>query len=71
MVTIRGVYDGNAIRPLPAETLPEVKGEVPVLITFVETNIENEREVVRRLRAAREAMLPLDVSIPELIKEMR
>lgn len=34
MLTIRGVYDGKTISPLPGECLPEVEGEVPVQIIF-------------------------------------
>ncbi len=30
MIVIRGIYDGETIRPAPDELLPEVEGEVPV-----------------------------------------
>jgi hypothetical protein len=36
MLTIRGVYDGKTIRPLPGEPLPEVDREVEVRIVFCE-----------------------------------
>lgn len=75
MVTIRGVYDGHNIRPLPAEKLPEVAGEIPVLITFMqeETNghTEDRHEIARRMRAIREAMPPLGISLVELIEDGR
>lgn len=34
MLTIRGVYDGKTIKPLPDQPLPKVEGEIPVVITF-------------------------------------
>jgi len=36
MLTIRGVYDGKAFRPLDTELLPPIHREVPVAIVFLE-----------------------------------
>jgi hypothetical protein len=77
MLTIRGVYDGTTVRPLPSEPMPIVDGEVPVAIVFLEDLLTEEEkrqrqiEAARRMRAARDAMEPLGVSIKDLIEEGR
>lgn len=77
MLTIRGVYNGKTFSALPSEPLPRVKGEVPVAIVFLEeVPLEADRdrlqaEIAKRMRAARDAMLPLGVSVKELIEEGR
>ena len=77
MLAIRGVYDGKTFRALPSEPLPQVQREVPVAIVFLEeVSLEAHRrqhqvEVARRMRAARNAMPPLGVSVKELIEAGR
>src|SRR5438309_178979 len=73
MQTIRGVYDGKTIRPLPAEPLPDVDGEIPVEIVFVKEGM-NEEELRRqrtaalaRLRESRAATPPWNCSLREMI----
>lgn len=77
MLTVRGVYDGTQIRPLPSETLPQVGREVPVAIVFLEEPIEGASdrlrfmEAARRMLAARDAMEPMSETMRELIEEGR
>lgn len=77
MLTIRGVYDGKTFRALPTEPLPTVHREVPIAIVFLEdVAVEaqgrgHQVEVARRMRAAREAMSPLGVSVKDLVEEGR
>jgi hypothetical protein len=77
MLTIRGVYDGTTVRPLPSEPLPIVEGEVPVAIVFLEDWLteeekrQSQKEIARRMRAARDAMEPLGMSVKDLIEEGR
>lgn len=66
MLTIRGVYDGKTIRPLPGEQLPEVEGEVPVQIIF-----QLEDTPASRLLRIREARPPLPFPVRELIDHER
>jgi len=76
MLTVRGTYDGKIFRVLPSEKLPRVTREVPVAIIFLE-EIPDERrrqlqiEAAQRMRAIRESMPILDVSIKDLIEEGR
>jgi hypothetical protein len=77
MLTIRGVYDGKTFKVLPTEPLPEVHQEVPVAIIFLEDipleaqRSQDQIEVAARMRAAREAMLPLGISVKDLVEEGR
>lgn len=66
MLTIRGVYDGKTIRPLPGEQLPEVEGEVAVQIIF-----QLEDTPASRLLRIREARPPLPFPVRELIDHER
>ena len=77
MLTIRGIYDGKTFKVLPTEPLPNVQGEVPVAIIFLEdVSVETQKrlyqiEIARRMRAAREAMPPLEMSVKDLVEEER
>jgi hypothetical protein len=77
MLTIRGVYDGKTFKVLPTEPLPEVQHEIPVAIIFLEDiAIETQRhqhqiEIAERMRAAREAMPLLDITVKDLVEEGR
>jgi hypothetical protein len=77
MLAIRGIYDGKTFSALPSEPLPRVQREVPVAIVFLEeVSLEVDRrqhqvEVARRMRAARDAMPPLGMSVKELIEAGR
>ena len=76
MLAIKGIYDGKTIRPLATETLPEVEGEVPVLITFpgvkdAEAERRQRIETAERMVAERDAIEPLGCSVKDLIEEGR
>jgi hypothetical protein len=77
MLAIRGVYDGKTFSALPSEPLPQVQREVPVAIVFLEeVSLEVDRrqhqvEVAKRMRAARDGMPPLGMSVKELIEAGR
>ncbi len=77
MMTIRGVYDGKAIKPLPTESLPAVDHEVPVAITFLEEipadgdKRKRQAETAKRMRASREAMPALEESVKDLVEKGR
>ena len=77
MRAIRGTYDGKSFSALPGEPLPDVQREMAVAIIFLEdSSLEDDRrqqqmEVARRMRVAREAMLPLGVNVKELIEAGR
>ena len=77
MFAIRGVYDGKHVKVLPSEPLPPVNHEVSVAIVFwEEMNTKQEarshlREIARRMRAAREAMPPLEMSVKDLVEAGR
>ena len=77
MLTIRGVYDGKNFRALPTEPVPTVHREVPVAIVFLEDvavetqGRRHQVEAARRMRAAREAMAPLGMSVKDLVEEGR
>ena len=77
MVAIRGVYDGKTFSALPREPLPRVQRDVPVAIVFLEEvspaadRRQRHVEVARRMRAARDAMPPLGMSVKELIEAGR
>jgi hypothetical protein len=77
MLAIRGVYDGKTFSALPNEPVPQVQREVPVAIVFLEEvaseadSRQHQLEVARRMHAARNAMLPLGVSVKELIEAGR
>ena len=40
MLTIRGVYDGKSVKILPGEPVPVAQGDVPVIITFLEAQLQ-------------------------------
>jgi hypothetical protein len=77
MIAIRGVYNGKTFSALPSEPLPQVQREIPVAILFLEeVSPEADRrqyqvEIARRMRAARDAMPPLGMSVKELIETGR
>jgi hypothetical protein len=77
MLAIRGVYDGKTFSALPGEPLPRVQRKVPVAIVFLEEvspevdRRQRQVEVARRMRAARDAMAPLGMSVKELIEAGR
>jgi hypothetical protein len=77
MLTIRGTYDGKTFKPLPTESLPRTDREVPVAIIFLEDiSLEDQMrqyqiEVARRMRAARDTMLPLGISVKDLVEQGR
>ncbi len=74
MIAVQATYDGKNFKLLPSERLPEVKGEVPVAIVFLESepaSVESQREIFQRMRAARDAMPPLGMDIREMIEEGR
>jgi hypothetical protein len=77
MLAIRGVYDGKSFCAFPGEPLPRVQREVPVAIVFLDDvapgadRCQRQVEVARRMRAARNAMPPLGVSVKELIEAGR
>jgi hypothetical protein len=77
MIAIRGVYDGKTFSALPSEPLPQVQREIPVAIVFLEEVLlaadhhQHQAEVARRMRAARDAMPPLGMSVKELVEAGR
>jgi hypothetical protein len=77
MLAIRGVYNGKTFRALPGEPVPRVQRDMPVAIIFLEEvsleadTRQHQREVARRMRAARDAMSPLGISVKELIEAGR
>ncbi len=76
MYTIKATYDGQIFKPLATEVLPTVEGEISVAIVFLdgakwETSRQDQREAARRMRAARDLMEPLGMSIKELVEEGR
>lgn len=75
MLTVRGVYDGKTVRVLPTERLPNVTGEVPVAIIFLQEVTDDRRrlqiEAAQWMRALRARMPPLDMSIRDMIEEGR
>jgi hypothetical protein len=77
MLAIRGVYDGKTFKVLPTEPLPEVHGEVPIAIIFLqEVSAEHGArqhlvEMAKRTRGARDTMLPLGMSVKELVEAGR
>jgi len=77
MIAIRGVYNGKTFSALPGEPLPQVQRDMPVAIIFLEeVSLEADRrphqvEVAKRMRAARDAMPPLGISVKELIEAGR
>jgi hypothetical protein len=77
MIAIRGVYNGKTFSALPGELLPQVQRDMPVAIIFLEeVSLEADRrqhqvEVARRMRAARDTMPPLGMSVKELIEAGR
>jgi hypothetical protein len=77
MLTVRGVYDGRAFRPLPFERIPRVRREVPVAIVFLEDvaaedgRAQRQIEVAERMRAARSTMALLPMSVKDLVEAGR
>lgn len=76
MLALRGTYDGKTFRVLSSEELPHIEHEVPVAIIFLE-DVTGEQyrqpqiEAAQWMRALRERMLPLDMSIKDMIEEGR
>jgi hypothetical protein len=77
MLTIRGVFDGKTVKVLPTESIPSVQRQVPVAIIFLEDVSDtdqicrNQIQVAQQMRAARAKMLPLGVSVKELVEQGR
>lgn len=76
MYAIRGVYDGKQVKVLPSEPLPRVNREVTVVIVFWEDvttdhSARSQYEIARRMRAARETMPPLNMSVKDLVEDGR
>jgi len=77
MRAIRGVFDGETFNALPGEPLPAVEREIPVAIVFLEETPSDDEtrqrqlSIAKRMRAAREAMPPLDVTVKDLIEAGR
>ncbi len=76
MYTIKATYDGHLFKPLATEVLPSVEGEIPVAIVFLDdpkwnTLKQDQQEAAKRMRATRDKMEPLEVSIKELVEEGR
>jgi hypothetical protein len=77
MIAIRGIYNGKTFSALPGEPVPHVQRDMPVAIIFLdEVSLEADKclhqvEVARRMRAARDAMPPLGMSVKELIEAGR
>jgi hypothetical protein len=77
MLAIRGIYDGKDFKILPSEPVPMVQREVPVAIIFLEDvpvepkGRQQLLEVAKRMRSARDAMVPLGVSVKALVEEGR
>ncbi len=77
MLTVRGVYDGKEIRILPWERIPRVRREIPVAIVFLEeveaegSRAQRQVEAAQRMRAARTAMAPLNMSVKDLVEAGR
>ncbi|GBC91996.1 hypothetical protein HRbin15_00457 [bacterium HR15] len=71
MLTIRGVYDGKTIRPLPGEPLPKVEGEVEVQIVFCGIEPEQAANLAQTLFQLRDSHPPLPFPVWELIEYER
>lgn len=77
LTTLRGTYDGKTFRVITPEKLPDVTGEVPVIIIFLDPipDVKEEQqlqlEAMQHMRARRAEMEPLDIPIKDLIKEGR
>jgi hypothetical protein len=83
MIAIQATYDGKNFKPLPSERLPEVNREIPVAIVFLEEgSTQNEKpeqdekrrrllDSALRMRAQRDAMEPLGMTVAELLEESR
>lgn len=76
MLTIKAIYDGHTFKPLATEMLPEVEREIPVAIVFLDdaawaANEIAQREAALKLRAIRDRMPVLDVSIKDMVEEGR
>lgn len=73
MLAIRGVYDGKTFRALPNGPIPTVDQEVPVTIIFLEgvsgktERRQHQVKIAKRMRAAREVMPPLGLSVKDLV----
>ncbi len=71
MLTIRGVYDGKTIRPLPGEPLPKVDGEVEVRIVFCEPVAPLDTSPMELFFRIRDSHPPLPYPVSELIAHER
>ena len=76
MYAIRGVYDGKQVKVLPSEPLPRVNREVTVAIVFWEDlgtdhSSRAQYEIARRMRAARDTMSPLPMSVKDFVEDGR
>ena len=72
--TMRGVFDGQEFRFLPNEPLPEVKGEIPAAVVLLDeggAKDDGPARAAARLRAARQAMQPLDIPLKALVEQGR
>ena len=75
MRAIRGTFDGTQIQPLPDEPVPEVSGQVPVAIVFLDDDLadngkaQRQKDLIQRMRAARDTMPPLGVSVKDLVEQ--
>jgi hypothetical protein len=77
MIAIRGVDDGKTFSALPSEPLPQVQRAIPVAIVFLEEvspqtdQRQHQVGIARRMRAARDVMPPLGMSVKELVEAGR
>jgi hypothetical protein len=74
MWTIRGIYDGKTIRPLPGEPLPDVDGEVMVEVFLCiqqQPSFVRWKSALAELRQKRGQNPRLDESIKDLIEDQR
>lgn len=77
MIAIRGDYNGKTFSPLPGEPLPQVERDIPVAIIFLEEvspdadRHHHQEEIAHRMRAARDSMPPLGMTVKELIEAGR
>jgi len=74
MWTIRGIFDGKTIRPLPGEPLPEVEGEVMVEVVLrlePQSSCLGWKSALSELRQKRVQIPRLQESIKDLIDDQR
>jgi hypothetical protein len=74
MWTIRGIFDGKTIRPLPGEPLPEVEGEVMVEVVLrlePQSSSLGWKSALSELRQKRVRIPRLQESLKDLIDDQR